>query len=382
MVTFLHTADWHLGREYRRVDARRRPLVADARFQGVEALRELAAETDARFVVVAGDLFDSRTPTGAVLAKACEAIGRIGVPVYAIPGNHDPGGPAGPYASPLFREYRERFAPNLRVLDAREPLRLEEHRVVILPCPVVGGESSDATRWLRDREVYAALPADCARLVLAHGSTQEFVSDARSSTRLDIDALPAGELDYVALGDWHGYGAVSGQSWVRYSGTHEPDKFPLSEAYDAGNVLAVRVARAQTPSVEKHRVGRYEWLLREARLRGADDVERLGRELLAARGSGSGRLLRLRLSGTLSIADTAGLDALTAKLGDLYDLVHLERGGLLIEPDASEFEDLARAADPTVRAVAQTLRTQLDDPEQGAVSRRALVKLYEALQTR
>jgi hypothetical protein len=49
-------------------------------------------------------------------SAGCAAIGRLGVPVFLIPGNHDHGGQLGLREQPFFEPEREQLAPNLRVL--------------------------------------------------------------------------------------------------------------------------------------------------------------------------------------------------------------------------------------------------------------------------
>jgi hypothetical protein len=63
-------------------------------------------------------LFDSSSARKTTVAPACAAIGKIGLPVLAIPGNHDHGGVALVWEQTFFQQEREHLAPNLRVLPA------------------------------------------------------------------------------------------------------------------------------------------------------------------------------------------------------------------------------------------------------------------------
>ena len=89
-MKFLHTADWQLGmtRHFLGADAQAR--YSAARRDAVSALGALARETGAEFVVVAGDVFDANQLAPTVVSQSLEAIRAIGVPVYLLPGNHDP----------------------------------------------------------------------------------------------------------------------------------------------------------------------------------------------------------------------------------------------------------------------------------------------------
>ncbi len=85
-MRLLHTGDWHVGRTIRgRSRAEEfagalREVVGIAREEGVDA------------VLVAGDVYDHRSPTPEADALVFEALVRLyeaSIPVVAIPGNHD-----------------------------------------------------------------------------------------------------------------------------------------------------------------------------------------------------------------------------------------------------------------------------------------------------
>ena len=135
MIKFVHTADWHLGRPFHSIqkpDSRHR--LRQCRLDAVANIGKVARDEGARFIAVAGDLFDSPTPTRETVAEALGALGALGLPVHVIPGNHDHGGPGGPWqADHLLRE-RDRLAPNLVVHEKGEPVEVEG--VILLPAPL------------------------------------------------------------------------------------------------------------------------------------------------------------------------------------------------------------------------------------------------------
>ena len=93
-MKFLHTADWQIGKPFARIsDENKRALVRNARIEAIVRIGDVARETGAEFIVVAGDLFDSPSADKATVSAACSAMGKLGMPVYVIPGNHDHGGP-------------------------------------------------------------------------------------------------------------------------------------------------------------------------------------------------------------------------------------------------------------------------------------------------
>ena len=82
-VTFVHTADWQLGKPYAGIeDSQKRALLQNERLAAIKRMGELARERGAGFVVVAGDLLDSPTATKATVAAACGAIGALAMPVW------------------------------------------------------------------------------------------------------------------------------------------------------------------------------------------------------------------------------------------------------------------------------------------------------------
>ncbi len=85
-MRFLHTADWHVGRSIR--GRSRAGEFADALDQVVG----IAAQEDADALLLAGDIFDHRAPSpeaDSIVFDALIHLFEAGVPVVAIPGNHD-----------------------------------------------------------------------------------------------------------------------------------------------------------------------------------------------------------------------------------------------------------------------------------------------------
>lgn len=387
MPTFLHTADWQLGKPYARVEEEsKRALLQQERIEVLRRIGTLARERQAAFVLVAGDLFDSTTPSKSTVAAACSAIKEIGVPVYAIPGNHDHGGVGSVWTQPFFELTRQQLAPNFHILLEPKPLELDS--AILLPCPLLRRhEATDPTAWLRDPEVAASLPEGKPRIVLAHGSIQGFGSqeddDEASGSApgianfLDLSRLPASAYDYIALGDWHGMKEITPCAW--YAGTPERDRFPKGEGNLPGHVLCVTVERGTTPVVEPLVTARFGWHHIAQDFQNDANVEACAarvEELLAGRSGAD--LLRLELSGHL------GMDAMTR----LETLVELWQSRLLrlklanhtrLAPSDAAVEALTcRTADPLISRVATRLvaLTRGADENAAAVARMALRELH------
>ena len=381
MTTFLHTADWQLGKPFARVvDDEKRTALRQERLAAVRRIGDVARERNAAFVVVAGDLFDSNHPPNATVSAACDAIASIGVPVYVIPGNHDHAGPGSVWEQDFFLgESRER-APNLRVLLEGRPVEAEG--CVLLPCPLHRRQTAgDPCRWIAELDLLAL--GDRPRVVIAHGSTLDFSGerddeDATGQPNfIDLGRLPLDQLDYVALGDWHGLVQAGDKAW--YSGSHETDRFPKA-GQTTGHVAVVRVGRGTPPVVEAVPTGRIRWLVHSETFAGDDGPAVLHRSLneLTEEAGRHQVLLKLSLTGSLGLAAHADLESkLRSWESGLLDL-RLERH-VAIAPSSDEIDALVSGSgDPLIAHVAGDLREQMErGGDEAAVASLAIALLHE-----
>ncbi len=396
MITFLHTADWQIGKPFASIaDPAKRARVQQERIEAVRRIGGVVREQRAAFVVVAGDLFDSPTPTNATVAAALGAIASLEVPVYCIPGNHDHGGPDSLWEQPFFKSEHRRLAANFHLLLEPGPVVVDvaggdggSTSVVLLPCPLRRRHvADDPTAWIRGLDF--APFGDRPRIVIAHGSTTVFAPGGSAGggasggfigpgstsqaddeepaaggiNTLALDRLPLDELDYLALGDWHGFLAAGPKAC--YSGAPEIDRFP-KPGQRPGHVAMVTVSRGTEPRVEPVATGRFRWLVHAAAL-GDDGPRQLDDWLSeATRPAAAGEagfdtcLARLEVSGSVSLAERAELDRMveswTARLLrlDLDDQT-------VLAPSADEIRELAeRPGDPIIARVASELVAMLE----------------------
>lgn len=364
-MKFLHTADWQVGKPFAGIeDADKRAQVRQERVACIERIGEAAVRCGAEWVVVAGDLFDSPTPERSVVSAACAAIGRLGVPVYAIPGNHDHGGPGSLWEQDFFRSEVAELAGNFHILTAREPVELES--CVLLPCPLVRQhDRDDPTAWLA--AVVSGLPQKKPRVVIAHGSVRDFGGREEGdddgggggSNRIDLDRLPWAELDYVALGDWHGMKQVGDKAW--YAGTPEPDRFPKGIDNTPGYVLEVRVGRGIEPVVVPVRTARLGWHWVAENLTGDEALDRLVEKVDGLlQGRAGGDLLGMELDGGLGLARVAELETHLEKWRARLLRLKLENR-VRVAPTPDEAAALTRrASDPLITRVATRLIQQME----------------------
>jgi hypothetical protein len=242
----------------------------------------------------------------------------------------------------------------------------------------------DPTAWLRqlDFSPWAGQP----RIVLAHGSIHGFGGEDNGdiddenppvpTNRIDLAALPTTEIDYVALGDWHGLKQVGARAW--YSGCHEMDRFPRSNDYRSGQVLVVQACRGSSPEVFPVATGAIRWHQVNHRFNSDTDLERLEQILRDALGTRSNEdLLLLELDGSLSLAAAARLQELLQRLEARLLRLKL-RDRTSVAPDPTELRQLTeRAGDPLVARLALRLQQEAEKGEaEGELARMALRELH------
>jgi DNA repair exonuclease SbcCD nuclease subunit len=384
-LTFLHTADWQLGKPLASIqEETKRNRVQQARLQAVRNLADTAKACGASFILVAGDSFDSSQASKTTVSAACAAIGSLKIPVLIIPGNHDHGGAGSIWEQEFFKRERDQLAPNLCVLLTPQPVILEN--AIIFPAPLLRRhEAGDPTAWIRTALEDITLPPDLPRIVLAHGTIQGFGSsqedDDGGSTVvnwIDLARLPLDQLDYIALGDWHGTKQVGPKAW--YSGTPEIDRFPKGEGNDPGNLLQVTVSRGKPPVVAKIPSSQFLW--KEMAFRFSDDasLDLFATQLDETIGQrGDAHLLLLSLDGSLGIEASGRLEKILESWESRLLRLKLDQQ-VTIAPTEEEILALTqRADDPLIASVAGQLISQIDgNDECAAIARLALRELHSA----
>ncbi len=338
MVRFIHTADWQLGMGRSYLDPRDAlPRFQHDRIDVIRRIGAAAAEHGASFVVVSGDVFETNQVDPRTIERTCEALRAIEVPVYLLPGNHDPLDGASVFRSPVFTRA---VPPHVVVLDDTMP-----RQVPGVDAEVVGApwHSKAPTSDLAGDAVAELMPAPsgAVRVLVAHGAVDAGVAPDRESMSTiqaaDLqEALDDGRIDFVALGDRHSTWSVPGHDRLWYSGAPEPTAFRET---DAGNVLLVELSPGGPCEVTPLPVGAWRFVLLDEELRDAASVERLDAAITAVDDKAR-TILRCKLSGVVSLATRARLDHVLASHEHALASLDLpeRHDHLLIEPDE---EDLA-----------------------------------------
>ena len=315
-MRLLHTADWQLGMTRHFLDADAQPRYTDARVQAIRRIGALAASERCDAVVVCGDVFESNLVSPRVVSRSLEALRCVPVPVYLLPGNHDPLDAASIYRSRAFVSAKP---DHVHVLD-RPGSHVLAEGVELVAAPWTSKHPlSDLVA-----EAVAALPADgTVRVVAGHGCVDVLSPDAGEPALVRIGeveaALARGAIHYVALGDRHSRTSVGTSGAVWYSGTPEVTDY---DEVDPGQVLVVDVAAGRRPEVTAHQLGTWRFLDIQHRLDRPDDLEQLDARL-GALPDKDRTVVRLALTGTLSLGDRGRLDDLLQRQGELFASLRL-----------------------------------------------------------
>ncbi len=312
-MRFLHTADWHLGMSRRILSDEARPRFAEDRRTAVREIARIAQEEQVEFVVACGDVFDANHLDRAEVARAVEAMGAFTVPLFLLPGNHDPLDAGSVYRS---RAFTAACPDHVRVIAEPGP-------IVLRPGVEIVGVPWRTRRPAGDQvaEVIAALPPapGTTRVLAAHGIVDDDAiasgDDALIGHAALTCALDAGLVDYVALGDHHSTRQVGGDPRIRYPGTPEATR---SDEQEAGGVLIVDIGHGDGGlAVRRLDVGTWSFRREAFDLRSAEDVERFAAALDSARDK-ERTVLRLDLAGSLSVAEDVRLHEVLDTRADLF----------------------------------------------------------------
>lgn len=225
-VKFIHSSDWQIGMTRAFLSPEAAARFSQARIDSIRSLGQLAARHAAQFMVVAGDVFESNQLSPQTLMRALAALNTVPVPVFLLPGNHDPLD-----ATSIFRSaaFREQAGAHIHMISDARPL----------PVPGLTNVEVVGAPWFSKRpaqdlcaQALNALPPapGVTRILVGHGQVDSLAPDASQpgviNQALLTQALAEGRIQYVALGDRHSLTRVGGNERLCYSGA------PLATDFD------------------------------------------------------------------------------------------------------------------------------------------------------
>jgi hypothetical protein len=364
--TFVHTADWQLGKPFGAIGGETAALLREARLTAVDRVAEVARRVGAQHVLVAGDVFDSASPPDGSLRTVLGLLAaHRPLTWHLLPGNHDPHTPGGVWqrlgAFGLPGNVRLHLTPSAADLATG---------VVLLAAPLTArATAEDPTRWMDGHQT----PDGTIRIGLAHGSVQGFGSEGDAAVPIAPDRAARARLAYLALGDWHGTRRIGERTW--YSGTPEPDQFPDNEP---GHVLVVGIDSAGAPPrVERVATAQYHWRKTAVALSDPAGLDDLATAIEALGPASRRHLLSLTLTGVVPFKAAAELEVRLAAFESALRHLVVDRSRLRI---VAAPDDLAALASPILRRVATDLQGLVDaGAPEAADARHALGLLAAAI---
>ncbi|MDP2274425.1 MAG: DNA repair exonuclease [Archangium sp.] len=369
VLKLLHTADWHLGRRFPRFGIEAGKTLSRARRDVLERIFLEAERSQVDAVLCAGDLFDTPQPDEDFKSALLQVLTRLkwkNRPVFLLPGNHDPLVAESVWREPSFRKALPDF---VHVVD-QELLEVALPNDCVLfavPCLSRAGQ--------KDPTTLIPLRADGdtrVRVGLVHGSTFD-AGDWKTNFPISKDAALERGLDYLAIGDTHGFRFVPPDRKVPptiYPGTPEQTAF---DEQDAGNVALVFINRSRQAMVQKRAVGQWKW--EELTVKSMEELR-----LLAMRTDLAARVLRLTLELRVTAPEYQEVETILGKLQGSAStharvgVLELDRERLRL--DLTNLDALSAGLPPVLQAAAKRLKVQSEDPAQRAAAERALFHLF------
>jgi exonuclease SbcD len=266
-VKVLHTSDWHVGRRIRGRDR------SDEHRDVLAELVEHAHSNDVDMTIVAGDVFDTASPTASaeeIVWRALLDLSDI-APVVVVAGNHDNPGRLDAVAPLLERAGvtvvgAPRAAvdggvlalPDLGVKVALLPF--VSQRSIVKAADIMGADPDQHAGAYEDRlrRVVEALTSDMTtetvNVLVSHLTVYGALAGGGERTAHIFGyAIPAslfpGHLSYVALGHLHRQQKMPHSSAVWYSGS--PLQLDFGEVADQKGALLVKAEPGRPASVEE-----------------------------------------------------------------------------------------------------------------------------------
>ncbi len=230
-MKFLHTSDWHIGRQFHNVS-----LLDDQRHVLAQIVAYIRSEAvDA--VIIAGDIYDRSVPPAAAVSLLDEVLNTIctdlAVPVLLIPGNHD-GAERLRFGSKQLKQAGLHIIGDLNQITQPVILNKNGHAIAFYGIPYNDPESvrnhfevdvtshDEAHQYLVEK-INAVKNANVINVLISHcfidgaeASESERPLSIGGADRVSVEPFKA--FDYVALGHLHNP-QHKGETHIRYSGS-------------------------------------------------------------------------------------------------------------------------------------------------------------------
>ncbi|MEK0372672.1 metallophosphoesterase family protein [Corynebacterium mastitidis] len=338
-TTFIHTSDFQLGIKRSFLGGEAQARFDDARLTAIKNLGALAEREGAEFIVVAGDVFEANSLLKKTMLRAQAALNNLPVPVYLLPGNHDP-----LVADSILKRLR---GDRIHVIEDSDP-------VEVVPGVELVGAPYMTKKVHRDlvAQMLGPLdPTETIRVAVGHGQVESRTSEP-DPTRIDLglveEALSSGTIDYLALGDTHSTERLGTTGAVWFSGAPEVTAFHEIAGdkgeRDSGNALVVTIEKRGTEAaveVTPHRIGVWCFHALDAPLNSEAEAEEFLSRLEEYRDKDC-TVIKYALTGTVNLQTKRRLEEKLAEYEEIFAALFPRdsRTDLVVEPEEEELQSL------------------------------------------
>ena len=312
-IRFIHSSDWQLGMTRASLSPEAASRFSQARIDAIATLGKLAREHDARFIVVAGDVFESNQLSRQTLMRAIDALESLPVPIFLLPGNHDPLDGASIFSTPEFMAIGE----HVIVLRDMKPVAVPG----VPEVEVVGAPwrskhpNSDLCRDLADSLEPAG---SMVRVAVAHGQVDTLSPDPSRPEVISLanaeKAIRDNRFHYLALGDRHSVTEAGSTGRVWYCGA------PVATAFDEvdpNQALLVALEAGGDCRVEALEVGAWSFLAEQCAMNGPEDLAAFDQWLNEIPNK-ERTVIKVGFEGSINLATAAALDQIMEAKAELF----------------------------------------------------------------
>ncbi|CZG60719.1 metallophosphoesterase family protein [Legionella pneumophila] len=370
-MKFIHTADWQIGKQFANIKGDIAAFLREARFDVIKTIASLANNHKVDAILVAGDVFDANEVSDTTIRKTLNAMQEYKGPWILLPGNHDPALAQSVWTR--MKDLPERTDNIILALEP-EPISVVDNKLLIMPAPLrLRHEYRDLTEWYDSFQA----PDSAFKVGLAHGSIEGFLPEsAEIHNMISYQRTETANLDYLALGDWHGQLKVSSKAW--YAGTPEQDRFHDNEPGKA--LLITLKEKGKEPKVESLDTGRYQWHRIQFDLYETKDIEGLN-DHFSKYNPADSKVISLSLNGNLSLDNRQELDQLLDSWKAKFAMLDINDTNLKLNPTEQDLQELQ-----SMGFLNNTMKELLairenESHEQHVYADRAIQMLWQELQS-
>lgn len=366
--TFIHAADLHLDTPFSglgQVAAQIQDALREASLEAFDALVELALREEARFLLLAGDIYDGANRGIRAqhrFLKGLERLSERGIATLIVHGNHDP--LSGWSAI-------RKWPTGVTIFDDKQvdTVTLSQDGTPYATIHGISFSTAKASENLSQHFQRGGEPG--LHIGLLHCSVGACSNEHANYHPCTLEDLRASHLDYWALGHIHKSEILCRDPWVVYPGNIQ-GRSPKGSELGAKGAMVVRVDDDRIQAIEFAPLARVQFACLEKDIADVSDMTTLIGQLLEdadtlqASQGGRGLILRALLKGRGALAQEL---CLPGKLEELTDTLRRE------SPAGTEFIWWDEIIDQSAATLdRETLRKQNDFSGE-------LLRINEARQT-